>query len=246
MSSTGAKNLLQGDDNGHVGRPCEVSLAPPCPELFCELRGLCRHSYFGPRTYGRSEKPSSSKCTSACFVCNARHTSSRSVQGRAGGAGNSRFLGIGRVSEPVQWAPADVRNLSAEHPPPTQQPRHSSDCDWRNSPERVTGRCTSPSVHACPTPHCGKTQRRPAPHASARTQSSRARGAARGTRPTSGSPCRHRLPAPMSLPRLPPCTRTCAPRMQERPEHTRPRMHPVGPRKQGFLHMAAVRALLWK
>ena len=25
---------LQGDDNGHVGRPCEVSLAPPYPELF--------------------------------------------------------------------------------------------------------------------------------------------------------------------------------------------------------------------
>ena len=25
----------------------------PCPELFCELRGLCRHSYFGPRTCGR-------------------------------------------------------------------------------------------------------------------------------------------------------------------------------------------------
>jgi hypothetical protein len=55
-SSTGAKNLLQGDDNGHVGRPCEVSLAPPCPELFCELRGLCRRSYFGPRTCGTSEK----------------------------------------------------------------------------------------------------------------------------------------------------------------------------------------------
>ena len=34
MSSTGAKNLLQGNDNGHVGRPCEVSLAPPYPELF--------------------------------------------------------------------------------------------------------------------------------------------------------------------------------------------------------------------
>ena len=30
---------LQGDDNSHVGRPCEVSLAPPCPELFCELLG---------------------------------------------------------------------------------------------------------------------------------------------------------------------------------------------------------------
>ena len=43
VSSTGAENQIQGDDNGHVGRPCEVSLAPPCPELFCELRGLCRH-----------------------------------------------------------------------------------------------------------------------------------------------------------------------------------------------------------
>ena len=40
---------LQGDDNGHVGRPREVSPARPCPELLCELRGLCRHSYFGPR-----------------------------------------------------------------------------------------------------------------------------------------------------------------------------------------------------
>ena len=59
VSSTGAKNLLQGDDNGHVGRPCEVSPAPPCPELCCELRGLCRHSYFGPRTCGRSKKPRS-------------------------------------------------------------------------------------------------------------------------------------------------------------------------------------------
>ena len=53
VSSTGAKNQLQGDDNVHVGRPCEVSLAPPCPELCCELRGLCRRSYFGPRTCGR-------------------------------------------------------------------------------------------------------------------------------------------------------------------------------------------------
>ena len=61
VSSTGTKDLLQGDDNGHVGRPGEVSPAPPCPELFCELRGLCRHSYFGPRTCSRSEKPMPSK-----------------------------------------------------------------------------------------------------------------------------------------------------------------------------------------
>jgi len=54
VSSSGAENQFQVDDNGHVGRPCEVSL-PPCPELFCELRGLCRHSYFGPRTCGGSE-----------------------------------------------------------------------------------------------------------------------------------------------------------------------------------------------
>jgi hypothetical protein len=55
------QKVIQGGDNSHVGRPCEVSLAPPCPELFCELRGLCRHSYFGPRTCVTSEKPKSSK-----------------------------------------------------------------------------------------------------------------------------------------------------------------------------------------
>ena len=48
---------LQGDGNGHVGRPREVSPARPCPELLCKLRGLCRRSYPGPRTCGRSEKP---------------------------------------------------------------------------------------------------------------------------------------------------------------------------------------------
>jgi hypothetical protein len=33
VSSTGAENQFQGDDNGHVGRPCEVSPALPFPEL---------------------------------------------------------------------------------------------------------------------------------------------------------------------------------------------------------------------
>jgi len=32
VSSTGAKNQFQGDDNGHVGRPCQVSPDPPFPE----------------------------------------------------------------------------------------------------------------------------------------------------------------------------------------------------------------------
>jgi len=33
VSSTGAENQFQGDDNGHVGRPCQVSPALPFPEL---------------------------------------------------------------------------------------------------------------------------------------------------------------------------------------------------------------------
>ena len=32
VSSTEAENQFQADDNGHVGRPCEVSLAPPYQE----------------------------------------------------------------------------------------------------------------------------------------------------------------------------------------------------------------------
>ena len=55
VSSTGAEDQFQADDNGHVGRPCEVSLAPPYPKTLCELRGLCRHTYFGTRTCGGSE-----------------------------------------------------------------------------------------------------------------------------------------------------------------------------------------------
>jgi hypothetical protein len=34
VSSTGAEDQFQADDNGHVGRPCKVSLAPPYLELF--------------------------------------------------------------------------------------------------------------------------------------------------------------------------------------------------------------------
>ena len=41
VSSTGAENQIQGDDNGHVGRPCEVSLAPPYPEPFASYGALC-------------------------------------------------------------------------------------------------------------------------------------------------------------------------------------------------------------
>ena len=47
--------------------------------------------------------------------------------------------------------------------------------------------------------------------------------------------------APATHPR-----RTRAPSTQERPEYTRPGMHPVCPRKQAFLYMAAVRAQHWQ
>ena len=42
MSSTGTKDLLQGDDNGHVGRPCEVSLAPGRPPFWRTLEESCK------------------------------------------------------------------------------------------------------------------------------------------------------------------------------------------------------------
>ena len=48
VASTGAENQFQADDNGHVGRPCEVSLAPP--ELVLVLhRGAVTVSSAGPR-----------------------------------------------------------------------------------------------------------------------------------------------------------------------------------------------------
>ena len=33
------QKVIQAGDNGHVGRPCEVSLAPPCPEPCCRVTG---------------------------------------------------------------------------------------------------------------------------------------------------------------------------------------------------------------
>jgi hypothetical protein len=73
-----------------------------------------------------------------------------------------------------------------------------------------------------------------APHAPARTQSPRARAAARRTRPTYAAHQRRQAQPPRThaaaqTPAVHPCS-TRAPRTQERPEHTRPRMHPVRPR----------------
>jgi hypothetical protein len=66
----------------------------------------------------------------------------------------------------------------------------------------------------------------------------------RGPRPTYAAHPRRQAPPPRThvvaqTPAVHPRS-TCAPIMQERPEHTRPHMHPVGLQKQGFLHMAAV------
>ena len=131
------------------------------------------------------------------------------------------------------------------YPLSTHQPSNASDGHRSNSPERATGRRTSPIVHACQTPHCGKTLRRPAPHATTRTPPSHARSCAMGTRPTDAAHPRRQAPPPRThvvapTPAAHP-RRTCAPRMRARPEHTRPHVYPVGPRKQGFQHMSAVR-----
>ena len=125
-----------------------------------------------------------------------------------------------------------------------QQLRYAPDVDQCKRPERSTGRRTSPRADACPTQHCGKTQSRPAPHEPASSTTTRVRVAGRGTRPTYAAHPRHQAPPPRThvvaqTPAVHP-RRTCAPRMQERPEHTRPHMHPVGLRRQGFLHIAAV------
>jgi len=124
-----------------------------------------------------------------------------------------------------------VRSVSLIHQLSMHHEPKAPDGHQSNIPERATGRRTSPSVHACPTPHSWKTLRHPAPH-EPRTQSSRARSSARGTRPTDASHPRRQAPPPRTHVVTPtPAThprRTCAPRMQERPEHTRPRVYPVG------------------
>jgi hypothetical protein len=192
-------------------------------------------------------------------VCNARHTSSRSVQGRAGGAGNSRFLGIGERASSIGTRRCAellailrvciVRNLSAQYLPRMQQ-RYAPDGDQRKSPEIATGRRTSPSADACLTPHCGKTQRRPARHVPASATSTRVRVAGREpAQRTSPTRCaRHRLPARMPLPRLPPRTHAAPahPARRNGPNAPAPRMHPEGPRKQGFPHMSGGCAGLWQ
>ncbi len=88
------------------------------------------------------------------------------------------------------------------------QPMYAPDGDQRKSPEIATGRRTSPSADACPTPHCGKTQSLPARHVP--TSVTRTRVRVPGRDPAQRTPptrCdRHHLPARMTLPRLPPRT----------------------------------------
>ena len=177
----------------------------------------------------------------------------------AGGAGNSLFLGIGerawsictrRCAELLAiLRVCIVRNLSTQYPPRMQKQRYAPDGDQRKSPEIATGRCTSPSADVCPTPHCGKTQRHPARHVPASATSARVcvarREPVQRTPPIRGA--RHRLPARMSLPRFPWRTHVAPahPARRNGPNAPAPRMHPEGPRKQGFPHMAGRAVQLW-
>ncbi len=72
---------IQGDDNGHVGRPCEVSPAPPCPELFCELliyrraivSDIANSGIFVTLVFARPTKPLLKQYLHTC-VCLLLHT----------------------------------------------------------------------------------------------------------------------------------------------------------------------------
>ncbi|MFN9903251.1 MAG: hypothetical protein ACK55Z_31660, partial [bacterium] len=109
--------------------------------------------------------------SSACFVCNARHICNTSAHGRAGGAGNSLFLGIGERAGSIGTRRCAellairivciVMNHSAQNLPRMQQPWYAPDGDQRQSlsTEIATGLRTSPSADACPTQNCWKTQR---------------------------------------------------------------------------------------
>ena len=142
-------------------------------EDFCAGTHGCPPKIGDPRLTNRGPRVDL-RPTSACFVCNARHTSSRSAQRRAGGAGNSLFLGIGERAGSIGTRRCAellailrvciVMNHSAQNPPRMQQPWYAPDCDQRKSTEIATGLRTSPSADACPTPNCWKTQRRPARH----------------------------------------------------------------------------------
>ena len=170
---------------------------------------------------------------------NARHRSSRVAERRALGAGNSLFLGIvERAGSICTCRCAEllatlrvriVRNLSVEYPPPhaaavlccRRQPAQRTRKNHRTKHQPKRPRILDPALqedtastspprvrphnaHTCPR-HCkGDSTNVHRPPAS----------------PGTASP--HPCCSPAMHPR-----RTCAPRMQERPEHTRPVMHPL-------------------
>jgi len=114
----------------------------------------------------------------------------------------------------------------------------ASDGPLGNSPERATGRRTSPSEHACPTPHNGKTPRRPAPCTPTRTQPPPVRRTVSRTRPTHAAQPRRQAPTPRTHVVAPApaahARRTSAPRAQARPGHARPRMRTRQPPETWF------------
>ena len=164
------------------------------------------------------------------------------------------------ASEPARQPHADVSNSWPSRsrtrlgtfPHPTPPPHSSSRALYiatgAKAPKEPPDAAPDQAPTHTSTPHCGKTPRRPAPHAPARTTPTPARAASSGTRPTHAAhPRRHAplprthaaLQAPAAHPR-----RTRAPRTQERSEHTRPGVHALSSRKQAFLHTAAARARL--
>ena len=113
---------------------------------------------------------------------------SRSAEKRAGGAGNCRsYLRASWFNRHPQMrlTPAQPESTHCQerflNPPALMHHEpEAPDGHWSNIPERDTGRHTNPNVHACPTPHCGKTLRRAGPP-------SQSRPIASSTRPTASA-----------------------------------------------------------
>jgi len=179
-------------------------------------------------------------------VCNARHTSIRGAQRRAGGAGNSLFLGIGgrawsigtsRCIEllailreyvllgtfPQSIHPPCISHCKPQMSTRTKVPQEPLDTAPAQVPTHARPR-TAGRHSVTQPPTCPPTQRG---HVSASLEG----GPDQRTPPTRGA--RHRLPARMPLPRLPPLTHAAPahPARRNGPNAPAPRMHPVGPRK---------------
>ena len=130
----------------------------------------CRSEWSRTPTRSKPPMPWTLSCSTAvmCLTCTGSTTTtfrphsftlcnslSLVIGERAWSTGTRRYASL-----LVTLRARIVRNLFVEYPFSTHQSSNTSHGHLSNSPERATGRRTSPSVHACPTPHCSRTFQR--------------------------------------------------------------------------------------